>query len=228
MTVFYGIHNNNTCSSLYIEDANDMTMEVKRSVLQLARLERIMDVVFALVIWRLFTFLPTQPVDGGKWASVSEMLLTEWKIFVVVLLAVIIVIIYWLQNNSLLGNLKKTDTIHTAISVFQLFFVLLFLYAIGSGIRIGSGEDSRIFESVAAMMVGLLSLLAWHYAMFKGNLLDPELSVEDAVHIRQKNMAEPITAAITITFAFVGPLAWELSWFLYPFIKYQFSKIKKS
>lgn len=205
-----------------------MTIEVKRSILQLSRLERIMDVVFALVIWRLFTFLPKQDVDGNKWASVTEMLLAEWKVFVFVLLAVVIVIIYWLQNNSLLGNLKKTDAIHTAISIFQLFFVLLFLYAIGSGVRIGSGADSSAFESISAMMVGLLSLLAWHYAMHKGNLLDPELSAEDAVHIRQKNMAEPITAAITIPFAFVGPIAWELSWFLYPFIKYLFSKVNKS
>ena len=205
-----------------------MTIEVKRSILQLSRLERIMDVVFALVIWRLFTFLPTQDVDDNKWASVTEMLVAEWQTFVFVLLAVVIVIIYWLQNNSLLGNLKKTDAIHTAISIFQLFFVLLFLYAIGSGVRIGSGPDSSAFESISAMMVGLLSLLAWHYAMHKGNLLDPELSAEDAVHIRQKNMAEPITAAITIPFAFVGPIAWELSWFLYPFIKYLFSKVYKS
>jgi len=205
-----------------------MTIEVKRSILQLSRLERIMDVVFALVIWRLFTFLPTQEVDGNKWASVTEMLLAEWKVFVFVLLAVVIVIIYWLQNNSLLGNLKKTDAIHTAISIFQLFFVLLFLYAIGSGVRIGSGADSSAFESISAMMVGLLSLLAWHYAMHKGDLLDPELSADDAIHIRQKNMAEPITAAITIPFAFVGPIAWELSWFLYPFIKYVFSKVNKS
>ena len=213
---------------ILIEDGNAMTMEVKRSVLQLSRLERMMDVVFALVIWRLFTFLPTQQVDGNKWASVSEMLQAEWKVFVFVLLAVVIVIIYWLQNNSLLGNLKKTDGIHTAISIFQLFFVLLFIYSIGAGVRIGSGTDSSVFESVMAMMVGLMSLLAWHYAMHKGNLLDPELSAEDAAHIRQKNMAEPITAAITIPFAFVGPLAWELSWFLYPFIKYLFSKVNKS
>lgn len=205
-----------------------MTIEVKRSILQLSRLERIMDVVFALVIWRLFTFLPTQDVDGNKWASVTEMLLAEWKVFVFVLLAVVIVIIYWLQNNSLLGNLKKTDAIHTTISIFQLFFVLLFLYAIGSGVRIGSGVDSSAFESISAMMVGLLSLLAWHYAMHKGDLLDPELRAEDAVYIRKKNMAEPITAAITIPFAFVGPIAWELSWFLYPFIKYLFSKVYKS
>ena len=204
-----------------------MTTEVKRSILQLTRLERMMDVVFALVIWRLFTFLPTQQVDGGKWASVSEMLAAEWKTFVFILLAVVIVIIYWLQNNSLLGNLKKTDGIHTAISIFQMFFVLLYLYAIGSGIRIGSGADSSAFESFMAMMVGVMSLLAWHYAMHKGSLLDPELSEQDAFQIRQKNMAEPITAAITIPFAFVGPLAWELSWLLYPFIKYLLDKINK-
>lgn len=205
-----------------------MSIQVKRSVLQLSRLERVMDVVFALVIWRLFTFLPTQKVDSGEWASVTEMLAAEWQVFIFVFLALVIVIIYWLQNNSLLGNLKKTDGIHTAISIFQLLFVLLFIYSIGAGIRIGSGMDSRAFESVTAMMVGLMSLLSWHYAMHRGNLLDPELSAEDAAHIRQKNLAEPITAAITIPFAFVGPLLWELSWFLYPFIKYLFSRIKKT
>ncbi len=204
-----------------------MPTQVKRSILQLTRLERMMDVVFALVIWRLFTFLPTQDGGEGRWASVTEMLIKEWMTFVFVLLAVVIVIIYWLQNNSLLGNLKKTDAVHTAISIFQLFFVLLFIYSIGAGVRIGGGVDSSAFESISAMMVGLLSLLGWHYAMHKGDLLDPELSMEEAVHIRQKNMAEPVTAAITIPFAFVGPVAWELSWFLYPLIKYLYSRVKK-
>ena len=200
---------------------------VKRSILQLSRLERIMDVIFALVIWRLFTFLPKQDVDEGKWSSVTEMFSAEWETFLFVLLAIVIVIIYWLQNNALLGNLKKTDGIHTAISIFQVFFVLLFLYSIGSGVRIGDGMDSRAFESVAAMMVGVMSLLGWYYAMHKGDLLDPELDTEEAIHILQKNKAEPITAAITIPFAFINPLAWELSWFLYPFIKYIYSRVKK-
>jgi len=204
-----------------------MKVDLKRSVLQLTRLERVMDVVFALVIWRLFTFLPTQKVDEGKWSSVSEMLLAEWGTFVFVLLAVVIVCVYWMQNNSLLGNLKKTDGIHTFISIFQLFFVLLFLYSIGAGIRISGGADSRLFESAMVFMVGLMSLIAWHYAMYKGDLLDTELSLEEAIQIRRKNLAEPITAAITIPFAFMGPWAWELSWFLYPFIKYIYSKVNK-
>ncbi len=207
-------------------DGNDMIMEEKRNILQLSRLERVTDVVFALVIWRLFTFLPTQKIGDNKWASVTEMLTTEWLIYVFVLVAMVIVIIYWVQSNALLGNLKKTDGIHTAISIFQLFFVLLFIYSIGAGMRIGSNNDSRVFESIMAMMVGLMSLLSWHYAMHKGDLLDPELGADDAIRIRKKNMAEPITAAITIPFAFVGPVFWELSWFIYPFIKYLFSHKK--
>jgi len=62
--------------------------------------------------------------------------------------------------------------------------------------------------------------------MNKADLLNPELSKEEAEHILQKNLAEPVTAVITIPFAFVGPVAWELSWFLYPFIRYIFSRFK--
>jgi uncharacterized membrane protein len=154
------------------------------------------------------------------------MLREEWSSFLFVLLATGIVIIYWLQNISLLGNLKKTNGVHTAISIFQLVFVLLFLYAITSGVILGESADSRIFESVTAMMIGVMGWSGWYYAMNKADLLNPELSKEEAEHILQKNLAEPITAVITIPFAFVGPVAWELSWFLYPFIRYIFSRFK--
>jgi len=204
-----------------------MTMMEKRSTLQLTRLERLMDVVFAIVIWRLFMLLPRPEENAAKWDSVLAMLQDEWFSFLFVLLATVIVIIYWLQNNSLLGNLKKTNGVHTTISIFQLVFVLLFLYAITSGVILGSGADSRLFESITAMMIGVMAWLGWYYAMHKADLLDPELSKQEAEHILQKNLAEPITAAITLPFALVGPVAWELSWFLYPFIKYLFSRFKQ-
>ena len=63
-----------------------MTIEEKRRTLQLNRLERIMDVVFALVIWRLFTLLPKEKNDGTSWNSVGEMLVDEWLSFIIVLL----------------------------------------------------------------------------------------------------------------------------------------------
>ena len=132
-----------------------MSMQEKRCTLQLTRLVRVMDVVFAIVIWRLFMLLPRPADNGAEWDSVWAMLQEEWFSFLFVLLATVIVIIYWLQNNSLLGNLKKTNGVHTAISIFQLMFVLLFLYAINSGVILGEGADSRLFESVTAMMIGV-------------------------------------------------------------------------
>ena len=204
-----------------------MSMQEKRCTLQLTRLVRVMDVVFAIVIWRLFMLLPRPTDNGAEWDSVWAMLQEEWFSFLYVLLGTVIVIIYWLQNNSLLGNLKKTNGVHTAISIFQLLFVLMFLYAINSGVVLGAGADSRMFESVTTMMIGVMAWLGWYYAMRKADLLDPELSKDEAEHILQKNLAEPITAVITIPFAFVGAVAWELSWFLYPFIKYLFSRLKK-
>lgn len=205
-----------------------MSMRDKRSTLQLTRLERLMDVVFALVIWRLFTLLPDLRGNGERWSSVAELIGREWTNFALVLLAVVIVIVYWLQSNTLLGNLNKTDRIHTAMSIFQMFFVLLFLYAISSGLRLGGGVDARLFESVMAMMVGVMAWLGWWYAMRKGALVDPELEPGEARLILQRNIAEPLTAAITLPFALVGSLAWELSWFLYPFIKFLFTFHKKT
>lgn len=204
-----------------------MTILSKRSALQLTRLERLADVIFAIVIWRLFMLLPRPLEDADRWGSISSMLQEEWFSFLFVLVATLIVVIYWLQNNCLLGNLKKTDGIHTTIIVFQLVFILMFLYAITTGVVIGAGTDSRIFESFTAMMIGVMAWLGWYYAMNRAHLLDPELSKQEAEAILQKNLAEPITAAITIPFAIVGPAAWELSWFFYPFIKYFFKQYKK-
>jgi hypothetical protein len=190
----------------------------KKDVLQLTRLQRLMDIVFALVIWRLFVILP-RPEDNPEWQSVLEMVTDDWTPFVIGLLALVIVIIYWIQNNTLFGLLRRTDAKHTAISIFQLFFLLLFLYAIGSGLQLGGGTDQRIFESLTAMLVGLASGAGWRYATHEGRLVDPDIPPEDLDLVSRQTLAEPATAALTIPFTFVGPWMWELSWFLYPLIR---------
>lgn len=193
---------------------------------QLMRLERLTDVVFALVIWRIFTILPRPDFDNPEWDSVAEMLLSEWVDFVVPLLAILIVIVYWLQSNALLSRLKSTNAIHTGISVFQLFFVLFYLYALGLGIGVGSDADTRVLESSAAVLIGIAAYLGFWYACGKGRLLADDVSDKEAEDVTSANLAEPLTAALTIPAAFIGPWAWELSWFLYPFLKWLFSRHK--
>jgi uncharacterized membrane protein len=193
--------------------------------LKLIRLERVMDVIYALVIWRLFMILPRPEKGEGDTNSVLELLANNWDTFIIVLLALVIVIVFWLQNNSLFACLKATDRIHTAITIFQLFFLLFFLYSIGAGIRLGAAADSRLLESFAALLLAISAYLGWYYAYRKGDLVSDDVPVEKSEALLKRNLAEPITALLTMPFAFMGPIAWELSWFLYPFIRWAFSRM---
>jgi len=195
---------------------------------QLLRLERLTDLVYALVIWRIFMLLPRPNFDNPEWDTVMDMLISNWSDFVVPLLSILIVIVFWLQSNSLLSRLKATNPIHTGISIFQVFFVLFYLYALGLGIGVGSAADTRVLESSAAVLIGAIAYLGWWYASGKAALLSENVSDEEAREVAQANFAEPITALLTIPAAFIGPWAWELSWFLYPFLKWFFGRRLKA
>ena len=199
----------------------------RQGALQLKRLTVLMDVVFALIIWRIFMILPRPDGDMAQWNSVLQMLQNNWDDFLLVLLSTIIVIVFWVQNNNLLGKLKRTDTVHTCIAIFQLIFLLLLLYSIGLGIHYEGELVTKVMESVTTFLVGLMAYLGWRYAMLNANIVADDVTEDEAKATLEQNLAEPITAAITIPFVFVGPLAWELSWFLYPFIKYLFNRLSK-
>ena len=199
----------------------------RQGVLQLKRLEILMDVVFALIIWRIFMILPRPDGESVQWDSVLHMLQASWDSFLLVVLSTVIVIVFWIQNNNLFGKLKCTDAIHTTLSIFQLLFMLLLLYSIGLGIRSEGELVTKVMESVSALLVGLFAYLGWRYAVKKKNLIEDDVSESEIHQTLKQNKAEPITAAITIPFAFVGPLAWELSWFLYPVIKYLFKRYSR-
>ena len=98
--------------------------------------------------------------------------------------------------------------------------MLFYLYALDVGIGVGSAADTRVLESVAAMLVGVTAYLGWWYACRKGHLLADDVSDAETKKTTKANFAEPMTALLTIPAAFIGPWAWELSWFLYPFLKW--------
>ena len=194
----------------------DIKPEEKRWVTQLARLETLMDVVFALVLWRLFELLPRPTDDDTR--SMLEVFTDDPREMLTVVIGIVIVIIYWLQNNLLFGHLERTDSKHSAISILQIFALLLFLFAISVGTNYEAAADLRLLESITAMMVGVISYWGWRYAKRTAKLVSPSLSRQDADAISVQILAEPLAAAITIPFAIFTPLLWELAWFSYPII----------
>lgn len=189
----------------------------RRWTRQLVRLGNLMDVVYALAIWRLFQFLPRPMEDETR--SVWEVFTDDPRPVLTVIIGMIIVVIYWMQNNKLFGHLERTDTRHTALSILQIFCLLLFLYAIYLGTNYQAATDLRVFESMTALLVGVPSYLAWRHAKFRGKLISPSLSKEDADTISVQILAEPITAALTLPFAFFTPVLWEIAWFSFPFVQ---------
>ena len=68
---------------------------------QLARLEMLTDMVFAITLWRLFLLLPRPEGEYLGLHSVRELFHNNGDLFLIVTLGIIIVIVYWIQHNSL-------------------------------------------------------------------------------------------------------------------------------
>ena len=183
---------------------------------QLRRLETLTDVVYALVLWRVFMLIPRPGIEDEAWTGVRDYVSDEWIALTLIVIGVAFTIIYWLQSNQLFSALKRTDTRHTSLCIVQLFFVLIFLYSLRLGVELGGSLGTRLVESCAAAAVGLTALSAWNYARKGHRLLRPEVSAEEAQAIAKRIVAEPATAVATIPMAFLGAIFWELTWFLYP------------
>jgi uncharacterized membrane protein len=188
----------------------------KRATLQLSRLERLTDVIYALVIWRAFTLIPRPTAEEWTGAALNQFLTDNLAAFVMVLIAIAVSIIYWVQNNTLFGNLETTDTRHTALSILQIFFLLLFLLSIKLGIELGGSMRSRVFESLTAALVGITGGWAWSYAIKDRRLMLAEVTDSYARQLQDRILAEPLTAVLTLLLAFVGPVVWEVGWLSYP------------
>ena len=190
----------------------------RRESLQLLRLTRIIDVVYAIVLWRIFLLLPSPTAEQLSWDHIGAFLGANIGVFLMVIMGIAVTIIYWVQNNLLFGNLQSTDSRHSILSILQLFFLLVFLVSLRDGIELGPFTGTRALESTTAALVGIAGGWSWAYAMKNNRLLLPDVTEQYAYRLRDRIMAEPITAIITLPCAFVGPIIWEISWFSYPLV----------
>jgi uncharacterized membrane protein len=201
-----------------MQDKVEDKAKLRRESLQLQRLARMVDVVYAIIIWRAFTLLPRPTAEQLSWEHIGAFLSANIGGFLLIIIGIVVTIIYWIQNNVLFGNLQSTDSRHTILSILQLFFLLIFLVSLRLGIDLGASTGTRALESIAAALVGIAGGWGWLYAIKNHRLLLPEVTEQYAYRLRDRILAEPITAIITIPLAFVGPIIWEISWLSYPLV----------
>jgi uncharacterized membrane protein len=220
-------HNPDFEGNQKMKDKVEDKTKFARDSLQLRRLSRMVDVVYAIIIWRAFMLVPRPTAEQFSLEHVGTFLNDEIGAFVLVFIGIVVTIIYWIQNNVLLGNLQTTDSRHTILSILQLFFLLVFLVSLRLSIELGASPGTRVLESITAAFVGIAGGWAWSYAVKNHRLLLPEVTEQYARGLRDRILAEPITAIITIPFAFLGPILWEISWLSYPIIVWLLKRMRR-
>jgi uncharacterized membrane protein len=181
---------------------------------QLVRLGTLTDVVYGVALVLVMTWLPLpeESRSGGAvwlldlWAEHSNNLIA-------VVIGLVFSIMYWIRSNTMMTALDRTDGVHTALSIASVFFLLLLLYTVRVSAEVAA-PSRRAGESVAVALIGLAAGAAWWWARRKG-LARKGISREDMHAVQVEAFAEPLAALVTLPFAFVGELAWNLAWLAY-------------
>ena len=193
-------------------------LEIQKN--QYSRLATLIDCIYALVLVIVVTQLPLPSEEEWTGDTLIEFLTSQGNDLFPVIIALVLLTTYWIQNNSLFGNLVRTDNIHTSLSLLQIFFVFSYLYAVSLGTETRFEGQSGVLalQSVTAALIGIAGATSWFYAQQNRRLLSDELTPLETREMQISLLGEPITALITLPCAFLGGIAWEISWFSYPLV----------
>ncbi len=188
-------------------------LEVAQS--QLRRLETLTDCAYAVSLVLIIQWmpLPSESAAGGLRVVLGELFAEHAGNLASIGIALAFVIIYWLRNNSRTALLDRTDTVHTTLSIVSVFFMLFLLYIVRVSAEV-EGISSRAGESFAIAMVGLPLALGWWHAERK-ELIREGVTDQEKKDEFVESFTEPVTALITLPFAFIGELYWNLAWLAY-------------
>ena len=181
---------------------------------QLARLATLTDVVYAVGLVLIVSWLPLPEESHATGAIWIADLWAEYSSNIVaVIIGLVFTIMYWLRSNTLMTALDRTDGIHTGLTIASVFFLLLLLYVVRVSEQVAA-PSRRAGESIAVALIGIAAGAAWWYARRKG-LVRSGITKDEMLAVQIEAFAEPLSALVTLPFAYVGEMAWNLAWFAY-------------
>jgi uncharacterized membrane protein len=181
---------------------------------QLERLATLTDVVYAVALVLIISWLPLPEEShaaGAVW--IFDLWAENSQNIIAVVIGLVFSIMYWIRSNTLMTALDRTDGVHTGLSIASVFFLLLLLYVVRVSAEVAA-PSRRAGESIAVALIGIAAGVAWWWARRKG-LVREGISQEEMLGVQIEAFAEPLTALVTLPFAYVGEIAWNLAWFAY-------------
>ena len=186
---------------------------IERGKKQLFRLSVIIDVLYALMIYKLFTLMPNPEIDNFGREELYKVLTESYLNYTVIIIGLVLIILYWGISNLQFGNLNRTDSTHSALSILQVFSLMLYIYFVRLDAEFGGEVILMQLQSSFLALAGFLSLGSWHYAV-KKNLISEAPSNVEKETLYLKFLPEPIVSLLTFPLAWFGPLEWTLGWLL--------------
>ena len=181
---------------------------------QLERLATLTDVVYGASLVLVVTWLPLpEESHSGSVVWLADLWAEYSNNIVAVVIGLVFTIIYWIRSNTLTTALDRTDGVHTGLSIASVSFLLLLLYIVRVSAEVAA-PSRRAGESIAVALIGIAAGAAWWWAR-RNALVRDGISREEKLSVQIEAFAEPLAALVTLPFAFVGELAWNLAWFAY-------------
>ena len=173
-----------------------------------------LDVVFALMFFRIVEFLPS--FQDGHWVylphGILSLLASQPTNLTRVAFGLIITVYYWNRKNTLFSVLARSSSVLATLSIANLSFLCLFMYALIADPMYAGGVPTLLLQSVSLVIASLFGLFALRYAIH-ADLTRPELK-PSAEQIARIDLSNPLTAIIAIGLAWSGLTIWTLSWFV--------------
>lgn len=164
------------------------------------RLGVIIDVLYALIIFKLLTLMPNPDIDGFGRDELYKVLTESYLNYTVIFIGLVLVILYWGMSNLQFGNLKRTCSLHSALSLSQIFALMLYIYFVRLDGEFGGEGLLMQLQSLLLAIAGFLSLGSWHYALKNNLVSDAPTKVEkETMYI--KFLPGPVVSLLTFPLA---------------------------
>ncbi len=205
---------------------NPTKAQVERGVGLLNSVNIVINVIYALLIFQVFLILPRPDDPELKYHSLGQIYAENVNQILVIVVGLILVIMYWIQFNRQLGNLVRSSPIHAALSVLQMFCLMIYLYFVRFDMEFDGMKLALQMESIFLALAGFIGAYSWRYARNK-KLTSDNIDNDEELSIFYSLLPEPLASLFTLPFAAFGPGIWTLSFLVIIPIGYVLKLMRK-
>ena len=101
---------------------------LQRNQMLLKSLIILVNVLYALMIFQVFLILPRPDDPELVYSSLDQLYEDNVTVLLVIVVGLAMILIYWIQFHKLIGNLERSSTLHASLTLFQMIFLMIYLY----------------------------------------------------------------------------------------------------